>query len=188
MKRTALLLMLMIAACAKQEAPVAPAAVSKPALAAPNVDAARSLLDRSAEFSEYEFTNAAYTLPMKKSAMNAPSLAAAKDLAAAKWISLKGDEVVLAGKAANDKRFLVRPNGTVDIVPLAKKELVAVNAVRPLPDGNVAVDFDWKWIANEIGATFRSGALHDRYAAPQHATATLFRDGDAWSVLRIAPR
>jgi hypothetical protein len=179
--------------CAKRESAEATATTTatvaaKPSLPPPTADAARALIAASPEFSEYQFTNAAYTLPMKRSAMNAPALAAAKELAAAKWISFRGDEVVLQEKATSDRRFLVRPNGTVDIVPLAKKELVAASAVRPLPDGNVAVDFDWKWTVNEIGAAFRSGALHDRYAAPQQATATLLSDGTSWSVLKIEPR
>lgn len=77
----------------------------------------------------------------------------------------------------------MRPNGFVDLVPLAKKELTNVTAVR-----GTNVDFDWKWIPNDLGAAIRSGAVHDRYAAPQHATATLLHDGTSWTVLRITAR
>ena len=50
------------------------------------------------------------------------------------------------------------------------------------------VDFDWKWIPNEVGVAFKTGMLHDRYAALGHATATLMNDGGNWSVLRVEPR
>ena len=78
-------------------------------------------------------------------------------------------------KAKEDKRFLVRPNGTLDVVPLAKKELVSIDAVR-----GERVDFTWKWIPNEVGAL-----LKDRFAGDQKATATLLWDGTTWTVLRI---
>ncbi|MEA2569028.1 MAG: hypothetical protein QOI24_1029 [Acidobacteriota bacterium] len=188
MKRIAMLVVLMIVACSKTEAPAPKvAAPAKPALAAPTTDAARELVTTSGEFSQYEFTNAAYTLPLRKSAMNEPQLTAAKQLAAAKWLLFRGDYVVLTEKALSDKRFLSRPNDTVDIVPLARKEVTGVTAVRPLPDGNVAVDFDWKWIPNEVGVAFKTGMLHERYAALGHATATLINDGGTWSVSRVEP-
>jgi hypothetical protein len=189
MKRIAMLIVLLIVACSKTETPAPKvASPAKPVLAAPTTDAARELVTTSGEFSQYEFTNAAYTLPMRKSAMNEPQMTAAKQLAAAKWLLFRGDYVVLTEKALSDKRFLSRPNDTVDIVPLARKEVTSVAAVRPLPDGNVAVDFDWKWIPNEVGVAFKTGMLHDRYAALGHATAMLTNDGGAWSVLRVEPR
>lgn len=167
--------------------PAAPAAAAKPSAPPPTTDEAKTLLANSAEFSEYEFTHAAYTLPLSKAAMNPEARKAAADLKAAGWIRFDGaGTVVLSEKAKSDKRWLVRQNGVVDLVPLARKEVTGVTSVRPQPDGNVAVDFTWKWIANEIGSAFRSGPVHDRYAAgEQKATATLFRDADAWSVLRI---
>jgi hypothetical protein len=194
MKR--MLFVVLVLACSKPEAPSpglrppSPAAAGEghAQLAAPVPDAARELVTTSGEFSQYEFTNAAYTLPLRKSAMNEPQSVAAKQLAAAKWLLFRGDYVVLTEKALNDKRFLSRPNDTVDIVPLARKEVTGVSAVRSLPDGNVAVDFDWKWIPNEVGEVFKRGMLHDRYAVPGHATATLMIEGGAWSVLRVEPR
>jgi hypothetical protein len=111
----------------------------------------------------------------------------AKQLVAAGWLRRAGDGLELGAKAKDDKRFLVRPNGTVDIVPLASKELTAVTAVRANPDGTAAAELTWKWIPNEVGKAFERG-LHDRYAAPQNATATLLWDGSAWTVLRVEPR
>ena len=68
-------------------------------------------------------------------------------------------------------------------MPLARKELTTVTAVR-----GTDVDFDWRWLPNDLGAAIRTGAVHDRYAAPQRATATLIYDGSSWSVLRIRAR
>lgn len=163
-----------------------PAAPAKPA--PPSVAEARDVLASAPDVDEYEFTNAAYSLPQDRTAMNEPALAAAKDLAKAGWISFDGSgKVVLSEKAKSDKRWLVRPNGFIDIVPLAKKELGQVTAVRPSADGADA-DFTWKWIPNELGAAFRSGPVHERFQGDQLATATLIWDGTKWSVLRITKR
>lgn len=151
----------------------------------PSAAEAKGVIENSQDWSEYQFTNAAYTLPMKKSAMNEPARQAARDLAAAKWIRFSGDDVELAEKASGDKRFLVRPNGYVDLVPIAKKELGTVTSVRPNPDGTASADFDWKWIPNEVGQAFKSGLVKERFDAPQRATAKLMWDGKSWTVLRI---
>jgi hypothetical protein len=90
-------------------------------------------------------------------------------------------------KGATDRRFVTRPNGYTDIVPLARKEMGDVTAVTPTSEG-VDVDFNWKWLPNEIGSVFKSGPVHDRYASPQQGRATLYRDGDKWAVLRIRVR
>ena len=176
----------LLASCSKPAVPPPPpAAPAKAAAPAPpSADEAKTLIASSAEFSEYEFTNAATTLPLQKSGMNAPAQQLASELRKAGWIRFDGSgAVVLADKAQHDPRILVRPNGFVDFVPLAKKELTAVTAVR-----GTDVDFDWRWIPNDLGAAITSGAVHDRYAAPQHATATLIHDGTSWSVLRIQAR
>ena len=144
----------------------------------PSVADAATLVSSSPEFSDYQFTNAAYSLAMKN-----PPGEVAKALRKAGWISLDGDgNVVLTAKAKGDKRWLVRQNGFVDIVPLAKKEFTGASTVRPDPDG-AAVDFTWKWTPNEIGDAF----MNERYAGTQKATATLLRDGSSWTVLRIKP-
>ena len=135
---------------------------------------AKDLIANAPEFGDYQFTNAAVTIPLKRSAMRADQAAIAKQLAAGDWIRFDGDEV----KAKEDKRLLVRPNGTLDVVPLAKKELVSVDAVH-----GDRIDFTWKWIPNEIGTL-----LKDRFAGDQKATATLLWDGTNWTALRIEGR
>jgi len=135
---------------------------------------AKDLIAGAPEFGDYQFTNAAVTIPLKRSAMRADQAVIAKQLAAGGWIHFDGDDV----KAKEDKRLLVRPNGTLDVVPLAKKELVSVDKV--LVD---KVDFTWRWIPNEIGAL-----LKNRFGGEQKATATLLWDGTNWTVLRIEPR
>ena len=145
---------------------------------------AKALIAASPEFSDYEFTNAALTLPLS-GAMSAEQRVNAKDLASAGWLRMKGDGIELTSKAKSDRRWLSRPNATVDVVPLASKELVEVVAVQRGADGSPQVPFTWRWIPNEIGAALRSGTAHDRYAKSQRATATLLRDGANWTVLRI---
>jgi len=187
MKTTAMLLLL-LAACGAPESPKttsSAAAPAKPATPPPPSSAdAQQLIANSATFSDYEFTNASATLPLK--APMPPYMAGdAKQLVAAGWLRRAGAGLELGAKAKDDKRFLVRPNGYVDVVPLASKELTSVTAVRPNADGTAAADFTWKWIPNEVGRAFARGPLHDRYAAPQSATATLMWDGSAWTVLSI---
>ena len=187
-----LLILASLAACgAPEQKPPSPsrAAEAPKPPPAPAAAAAQQLIAASPEFSEYEFTNAGTSLPLKRRDMNEPALALAKELAAAGWIRRDGDgNVVLAGKASSDKRWLVRPNGFVDIVPLAKKELRGVTAVHADPGGKPTVDFDWAWVPNEIGSAIRTGLVHDRFAAPQKARATLAWDGTRWIVLKIEER
>ena len=186
-----ILLILLAVCCApesKQQQTTSPApAPAKQTIPPPSVAEAQPIIANSATFSDYEFTNASATLPM--SAPMPPYLAGeAKQLVAAGWLRRSGNSLELTPKSKSDKRFLVRPNGYVDVVPLASKELTGVTAVRPETDGTVSADFTWKWIPNEVGSAFKRGALHDRYAAPQSATARLMWDGSAWTVLRIVPR
>jgi hypothetical protein len=180
-----LLALALLASCSKNAPPPPPAASAEAAAPAPPAaDAAKTLIASSPEFSEYEFTNAAATLPLQRSAMNAPAQQLAADLKSAGWIRFDDSgAVVLTEKARKDRRILVRPNGFMDLVPLARKELTTVTAVR-----GTNIDFDWRWIPNDLGAAIKSGAVHDRYAAPQHATATLIHDGTAWAVQRITAR
>lgn len=187
MKRSLAVLVLVLSACSSETPAPPTAAEPGPAKPAPPAAAqVRDLIAASPDFGEYEFTNAGYTLPVSGAAMNEPQRAAAKELAAAGWIELgpEGD-VALAPKSRSDKRFLLRPNGLLDIVPLAKKEMGDVSAVRQSPDGNVLADFTWKWIPNEVGSAFRTGLVHDRYAAVQDGKATLMWDGTAWVILKF---
>ena len=93
--------------------------------------------------------------------------------------------MVLA-KGEGDKRFLVRPNGYLDIVPLAKKELLDVTAVRKTPEGAEA-DIAWRWIPNEVGASFTSGRVKERFDATHHATVKTRDFGSGWAVMLIEP-
>jgi hypothetical protein len=184
-----LFVLLILGACRAPEPArtTSSAAPAKPAIPPPSVADAQRIVAASAEFSDFEFTNASVTLPL--TAPMPPYLAAdAKQLAAAGWLHERAGGIELAPKAKSDKRFLVRPNGYVDVVPLASKELTGVTAVRPNADGTASADFTWKWIPNEVGSALARGPLHDRYATPQSATATLMWDGSAWTVLRITPR
>jgi hypothetical protein len=189
--RFAAIALLFLAACGAPEPARTTSSAAPPSKPAapplPSPAAAQPLITDSATFSDYEFTNASVTLPTK-GALPPYMAGDARQLVAAGWLRRAGDGLELGAKAKDDKRFLVRPNGTVDVVPLASKELTAVTAVRPNPDGTAAADFTWKWIPNEVGSAFERGALHDRYAAPQNATATLMWDGSAWTVLRIEKR
>jgi hypothetical protein len=176
---------LLLFACA-QEKPAPPAQSAKtPALPPPTAEQARAIVAESSDFSEYEFTNAAITLPLSATLMNEEMKSEARDLEKAGWLRVRGGAVELTAKAKSDRRFLARQNGYLDVVPLAKKVFGEVTAVRTNPDGTADADFTWTWSPNEIGAALRSGSAHDRYAAPQQATARLINDGAAWSVLRI---
>ena len=185
MKRLLAVLLLFAAACTSEKPAIADADATqtKPAAPAPpSPEQARDLIANSADFGEYEFTNAGFTLPVSGAAMNEPARVAAKELAAAGWLALEGTgDIALTDKSRADKRFLLRPNGLLDIVPLAKKEMGAVTAVRPNDDGTVMVDFTWRWIANEVGTSF----LRNQYEGTHNATATLFRENSEWRVLKI---
>jgi hypothetical protein len=161
-----------------------PAAVVK-APPPPDIATAAQIVAGSPEFGEFEFTNAAYTLPLKDSMMNEPARAAAKDLLDAGWIVMSGGDVALGSKANGDRRFLIRPNGFGDIVPLAKKQFLDVDALKPQADGTINAEFSWKWIPNDIATSFHSGELKSRFEGERDATATLMWDGSAWTVLRI---
>src|SRR6266542_2932302 len=186
MKNVALLLLLFAACCAPEPKPAqtsSAGALSKQTIPPPSLADAQRIIAESPELSDYEFTNAAVTLPMDGSLP--PYLADdAKQLAAAGWLRRSGNTLALTEKAKKDKRFLVRPNGTVDIVSLAHKELTGVTALKPNIDGTVSADFGWKWIPNDVGRAFTRGPVHDRYAAPQKAMARLMWNGSVWTVLR----
>lgn len=190
MKRVPLLLIalaVLAVACGGESPQPATTSSAPPAAPPPpTADQARTLIAAAPEFGDFEFTNAAFTLPLQRSAMNEPQRAATKDLAKAGWIALDGDTLKLTGKSEHDKRFLLRPNGTLDIVPLAKKELDGVTSIVTGSEGPV-VTFTWKWLPNEIGTAFRSGPVAEHLAGTQTAKATLLWDASAgaWVVLRI---
>lgn len=184
MKRAALVAALLVLACSKPEAPVAPAKPAGPP--PPTTQEVHDLVASSAEFGDFEFTNAGYTTPTSGAMMNEPAKITAKELADASWLELHSNgDIALAKKAQGDKRFLMRANGLLDIIPLAKKEMGTVTAVHPQPDGSVIADFTWRWIANEVGTSFKTGLVHDRFAAEQQAHVTLMWDGTNWTIVKI---
>jgi hypothetical protein len=180
--RRALVLTALLAFACGTETPAPPPAPAKPATPAPPSAAeAREIIAAAGPFGEFEFTHAAYSVPMEKSLRHAAANDVAAKLAKEKWIALDGSgKVALTSKSQSDKRFLVRANGILDIVPLAKKEMGNVTAVRANADGTAAADFTWTWQPNEIGAL-----LEERYAGEQKSTATLMWDGTSWTVLSV---
>jgi hypothetical protein len=186
MRRT-LAALLFLVACSNEPAPPTTTAVEQPKTPpAPSAQQARELIAQSQAFGDHEFTNASVSIPVSGAAMSEPARQVAKQLVAAGWIAMDptGD-VMLNDKSRNDKRFLLRPNGLLDVVPLAKKEMGNVIAVRPAADGQPVAEFSWKWIPNEVGASLTSGIEHDRFAAANEATATFIWNGTAWEVLKV---
>lgn len=178
---------LLLMACTKEEpsVPATGSAAAKPATPPPSAAEARTIIMGSMEFGEFQFTEAAYTLPVSGAMMNEPQRKAARDLATAGWITIENTgDVSLNEKSRNDKRFLMRPNGLLDIVPLAKKEMGDVQGMRTNDDGTVAADFTWRWMPNEVATSF----LSDKYQGTQNATATLMHDGTNWTLLKIDSR
>ena len=184
--RRILIALVFLTACMKElpETDTTASAAKPQRPPAPTAAEAETLIKGSMEFGEFDFTNAGWTTPVSGARMSEPVRNEAKDLAAAGWIAFDGaGDVMLTDKGRNDRRFLMRANGILDVVPLAKKEFGAVEAVR---DGKeVEVDFTWRWVANEVGSAFKSGPTHDRFAAPQKGTATLLHDGTQWTILKI---
>jgi len=165
------------------------AAASPSAPTVPTTEQAREKIAASSEFGQHEFTNAGVSMPLSGAAMNEPTRQLARQLAAAGWLEIDpSGDVMLTTKSRQDKRFVIRENGLLDVVPLAKKEITAVTAVRQIPDGTIAVDFTWRWIANDVGKAFTSGPVHDRLAAAQNASASLIWNGTEWTMLSVAPR
>jgi hypothetical protein len=187
MKRLLIALALLAACSAEDKAPPTTTAAAAPTATPPTAQQARDLIARSGEFSQYEFTNAAVSLPVAGSSMNEPTRDTARQLAAAGWLALDGGDIMLTDKSRKDKRFILRENGLLDVVPLARKEMGDVTAVRPAANGSVTADFTWRWIPNEVGTAFTKGTIHDRYAAPQQARATLMWNGTAWTMITIDP-
>jgi hypothetical protein len=167
----------------EKRASAPPANVKKAPAKLPTAAEAQQLIEASSDFGQLEFDNTAVTLPMKKSAMNAPQLDNAKQLAAAGWLKFNGDDVELT-KGKDDGRFNVRGNGFMDVVPVAKKKMGAVTSVRTSPDGAEA-DFTWQWEPTEVGTAFKHGDVRKLFGVEHHSVATFLWDGSTWSVLHI---
>lgn len=180
----------MIIGCGSNEKAAAPAASesAKPAAPLPDANSARQLIESSAEWSDFQFTYASTSLPLRAKEMNEAHKKTVQELRAAGWLGVDGDgNAILTEKAKSDRRFLVRPNLSVDIVPLAKKEIQSVSAPTKRADGNAEVTIDWRWIPNEVGAALQSGLAKQIFDAPHQAKATLMPVENGWSVLLITP-
>ena len=189
MKR-AILALALLAACSSEKPTTTTASDAPKSLTPPNAQQARAIIEKSGEFSQFEFTNAAVSFPVAGSSMNEPTRDMAKQLASAGWIGIDGSggDLMLTDKSRSDKRFLLRENGLLDIVPLAKKVMDDVTTVRQNPDGTVNADFTWHWIPNEVGTAFTSGPMHDRFAATHNATANLMWNGTEWTMITVEGR
>jgi hypothetical protein len=171
-------------ACGKQtpSTAVAPAKAA-PKRACPSAADTQAIIEKSSDFGELDFTQTAVTIPVTKSAMNAPQLDNAKQLAAAGWLKFDSDNVALI-KGKDDPRFNVRGNGFIDVVPVAKKKMETASNVRQSADGCDA-DVAWQWEPTEVGGAFKHGPVFDMFAKPHNSTATLMWDGANWTMLRI---
>lgn len=180
---------LVLAACSSPEPQQknAPAAEAKsPSAPLPSRDQARQLIESSPEWSDHQFTYASWSVPLRANAMNEAHKKTVQELRTAGWLGLDGEgNAILTEKAKADRRFLVRPNETLDVVPLAKKEITDVSEPQPLPDGNARVVVDWRWVPNEVGDALKSGLVRQVFDAPQRSNVTLMPSGDGWAVLII---
>lgn len=193
MKRAIAILLLLTACGSKEPAATneSTAADSAAATAAkpPTAEEARAMIEKSSEFSQHEFTFAAVSMPVAASASTQTSRTIANQLRDGGWLSFDSmGDLMLTEKSRSDKRFILRENGLLDVVPLAKKEMGNVEGVRTNPDGSVSVDFTWKWVPNEVGQSFTTGPIHDRFAAPQNARASLMWNGTEWVMLSVEKR
>ena len=188
MKRS-LIALLLLAACSSEQPKTDSTATQQPGATPPTTAQARAIIEKSGEFSQYEFTNAALSMPVTGANMNEPTRDMAKQLATRGWLALDSSgDVMLTDKSRTDKRFIVRENGLLDIVPLARKELGEVTTVRANPDGSVNADFNWRWIANEVGSTFTAGPIYDRFSATHNATANMMWNGTEWTMIAVEGR
>ncbi len=192
MKR-AILALALLAACSSESPTTTTAATSAaPSSAAatpPTAQQAREIIAKSSELGQHEFPNAAISLPVTGANRNEPTRVIVQQLKDAGWLDVDGSgDLMLSDKSRSDKRFVLRENGLLDIVPLAKKEMGDVSAVRPNADGTVNADFTWRWIPNEVGTAFTTGPLHDRFAAPHNATANLMWNGTTWALIAVEGR
>jgi hypothetical protein len=182
-------LLLLAPGCEKHEPPVAATETraATPKLAPPSVAQAVLVIRESPEFGDFHFTDAAVSIPVEGASRHGEQSLDAGALIQDGWLAGKAD-LELTDRARNDRRFIIRPNRVLDVVPLAKKELLEVVSVLDNHDGTVAVTFNWHWLPNEIGRAFPPRSLLGRrFRQPSYrAVATLQNDGHVWSVRKIA--
>jgi hypothetical protein len=181
-------LLLLAPACGKHE-PAAMATETRaavPALPPPAAAQAVLVIRDSPEFGDFHFTDASLSIPVEGANQHGEQSQYAKALIQGGWLANKPN-VELTDRANQDRRFLLRPNGVLDVVPLAKKELIDVVFVLDNHDGTVNAAFNWHWIPNDIGQALPPRTtLGKRYAEPSYrAIATLQDDGKVWSVKKI---
>ena len=160
-----------------------PARLPAPHRGCPSAADAQAIIEKSSDFGEFDFTQTAVTILVKKSGMNPLQLDNAKQLAAASWLKFDGDDVVLT-KGKDDPRFNVRGNGFIDVVPVAKKKMGTASIGRPSAEGCEA-DFTWEWVPTEVGGAFKHGAAADLFGKTHNSVVTLMWDGANWTMLRI---
>lgn len=190
MNRTLLAAALLLFACSKSPEPAAADQTksAEKSAALPTKEQAAKIITEAPEFADFQFTYASWSVPLDKNALNDNTRKTVEELRAAGWLGYDGDgNVVLAKKAEEDRRFLVRSNRTLDIVPLAKKELMSIDSIARRADGNVQVGFTWRWIPNEVGSALRSGLIAEQLAATHRANARLLSTDGAWTLLIIEP-
>ena len=150
------------------------------------MDEAKALIESSPTFGTYQFSKDAVSIPLQKSLLTDANREVTEDLVKAGWLRFHRDEILLTPKAKKDDRFRVRDNGFVDVVPLAKKELVSVDSIGHDQEGSPTVDLTWHWIPNDIGKAFH-GKLATRFSSTYHARATLLEMNGKWDILTINP-
>ena len=156
-------------------------ATAPPSTPPPTAVEAKELIARSQPFGDFQFTDATWTFRTDAPLTHETQLAMARDLEKAGWLRVNENRVELTDKSRGDKRFVLRPNGTLDLVPLARKELLEVTSVEPTADGATAT-ITWRWIPNEVGDSVTSGPLRERFDETHTARVTMQRGSDGWEV------
>jgi hypothetical protein len=72
--------------------------------------------------------------------------------------------------------------GTMWVIPIGRRELVAVAAIATAPDESSRVEYDWKWTPNETGAALRKvvSKANAFFDLPRRSRALCRRLNDRW--------
>ena len=186
---TIVLSALLVVACGGSEPPqvddsTASATVTSNA-PLPSPAEAAELITASQPFGDYHFTYSSWTFPLDRPVTHETQLVLARELEKGGWLTVEDGRIALTDKGRSDKRFLERPNGSLDIVPLAKKEIIEVSAIERSDDGARAL-VRWRWVPNEVGEAFTAGSIRERFASEHLATVTLTESSQgAWEVWSV---